>query len=229
VLGDFSSVGTLALSLFKGLAVAISISLVVYCFVRSIGCVIDGLKTSLRGPFFLAILERLRREAENALTKKGHWAMTASPPDIKIREQIIDPSLVEKERNKAASRAVAFIVALNGIAAIAILISLTQGTFLAGNVMRFADAMMVFGSGAAAALASALFVYLRRSLDTEMPLARNWLRLPWLAIAGAIIGTVCFIVGLNMARIAVQADHLMSRTSPKPGIAPASPTIERDF
>jgi CubicO group peptidase (beta-lactamase class C family) len=203
--GDFSSVGTLALSLFKGLALAISISLVVYCFVRSIGCVIDGLRTSLRRPFFLVILERLRREAENALTKMGPRTMTASPPDIEIRKEIVDPSLVEKERNRAESRAVAFLVSLNGIAAIAILISLTQGTFLAGNVMRFADAMMVFGSGAAAGLASALFAYLRRSLDTEIPLARSWRRrLPWLAMTAAIVGTICFIVGLNMARIAVQ-------------------------
>ena len=71
--------------------------------------------------------------------------------------------------------------------------------------------MMVFGAGAAAGLASALFAYLRRSLNTEMPLAGRWRTpLPGLAIAGAIIGTVCFLVGLNMARIAVQADHLTS-------------------
>ena len=72
--------------------------------------------------------------------------------------------------------------------------------------------MMVFGVGAAGGLASALFAYLRRSLNIEVLLAGRWRTpLPGLAIAGAIIGTVCFLVGLNMARIAVQADHLTSR------------------
>ena len=100
---DFNWVAALALSLFKGLATAGFISLVVYCSVRIMSSIIDSLRASPLGPFFLAILARLRGKVDNvriaAPRSRAPHAMTASPSDIKITEAIVDPSLAEKEKN----------------------------------------------------------------------------------------------------------------------------------
>jgi hypothetical protein len=72
------------------------------------------------------------------------------------------------------------------------------------STKRFADAMMVFGIGAAAGLASALFAYLRRTVSIELPGQIMERRVfGWLAVAAAIIGAGCFVGALNMARMAV--------------------------
>ena len=58
-----------------------------------------------------------------------------SPPErraeIDIREDVdvvrIDPLSLERQRNRYASRGVALVVLLNGVAAIALLVALAQG------------------------------------------------------------------------------------------------------
>jgi hypothetical protein len=54
--------------------------------------------------------------------------MTMSP--IEVREEIdvvsLDPLFIERQRNRYASRAVAYLVWLNGLAAIALLIGLAH-------------------------------------------------------------------------------------------------------
>jgi len=47
---------------------------------------------------------------------------------------------------------------LNGLAAIAVLIGLAHASLPADQVKRFADAMLVFGAGSLAGLASAFFL-----------------------------------------------------------------------
>jgi hypothetical protein len=99
---------------------------------------------------------------------------------------------------------VAFVVLLNGVAAIALLVALAHGTSTGGNIKPFADAMMVFGAGAALGLTSAFVAYLGRTFRLERPALTSWRRpLRWLAVAAAIAGTACFLGGLNMARIAM--------------------------
>jgi len=92
--------------------------------------------------------------------------MTVPPTEIDIREEIdvvsLDPAFLERQRNRYASRGVAYVVWLNGLAAIALLVSLLHGNLPAENVKAFADAMLVFGAGAAAGLTSAFFAYLGR-------------------------------------------------------------------
>jgi hypothetical protein len=155
--------------------------------------------------------------------------------EIDIREEVdivrLDPLFVERQRNKYASRGVAFVVLLNGVAAIVLLVALAQGMPTAAK--PFADAMMVFGIGAALGLASAFFAYLSRTFRLERPeLLTTWRRpLRWLAVAAAIAGTACFVAGLNMARQSVLPDEKSSppqATTPQPETSlPTPPGTEQ--
>ena len=93
----------------------------------------------------------------------------------------------------------------SSIAAIALLVGLAHGAASGQNLKSFADAMMVFGVGAAAGLASFFFAYLRRLFRLERPL-QDTSPLRWLAIAAAIAGVVCFVIGLGVARNAVSSE-----------------------
>jgi len=135
-----------------------------------------------------------------------------SRAEIDIREELdivtVDPLFVERQRNKYASRGVAFVVLLNGVAAIVLLAALGQGLPIGGSVKPFADAMMIFGIGAALGLTSAFFAYLSRTFRLErrgVDTSRKPLR--WFAVAAAIAGTACFVGGLNMARVSVLPDE----------------------
>src|SRR5215813_5028326 len=114
----------------------------------------------------------------------------------------VDPLFIERQRNRYASRAIAYVVWLNGLAAIALLISLAAHAGLpADAAKRFADGMLVFGVGSVAGLASAFFGYIGRTLRLERPALVGWRRpLRWVAIIAAIIGAFCFLTGVNMVR-----------------------------
>jgi hypothetical protein len=132
--------------------------------------------------------------------------MTMSP--IEVREEIdvvsLDPLFIERQRNRYASRAVAYLVWLNGLAAIALLIGLAHASLPADQAKRFADAMLVFGAGSVCGLASAFFAYIGRTFRLERPHLIGWRRpIRWLAILAAIAGAVCFIGALNMTRVGV--------------------------
>jgi len=135
---------------------------------------------------------------------------------VETREEIdvvnVDPLFNERQRDRYASRGLGYVVLLNGIAALALLVGLAHATLSAQHIAQLADAMMVFGLGVTAGLVSILFAFLRRSFLMEQS-ARNFLR--WLAIAAACIGAICFLIGLNMARIGVTS----AEVSPKPASA----------
>ena len=147
--------------------------------------------------------------------------------EIDIKEEVdivrVDPLFVERQRNKYASRSVALVVLLNGVAAVALLVALAQGRPTV--VKPFADAMMVFGVGAALGLTSAFFAYLSRTFRLERPgLLATW-RTPlrWFAVAAAIAGTACFLVGLNMARLSALPDESSRPTPTPPGTEQPGP------
>ena len=144
--------------------------------------------------------------------------------DIEVREEVdvvsFDPLFIERQRNRYASRAVAYVVWLNGLAAIALLIGLAHASLPADEVKRFADAMLVFGAGSICGLVSAFFAYISRTFRLERPTLIGWRRpLRWLAILAAIAGAVCFVGALNMARVAVFAKETAA-TSPSAGTTP---------
>src|SRR5262249_12201309 len=92
---------------------------------------------------------------------------------IEVREEVdvvsVDPLFVERQRNRYASRAVAYVVWLNGIAASGLLVGLPHASLPADVLKRFADAMVVFGVGTLFGLASAFFAYVGRTLRLEHP------------------------------------------------------------
>ena len=85
--------------------------------------------------------------------------MTVEPPPD-FREEVdivrIDPLFLERQRNRYASRGVAFLVILNGIAALLLLANFARLSPQIENAPTVADAMVLFGAGVAAALASML-------------------------------------------------------------------------
>ena len=128
---------------------------------------------------------------------------------IEVREEVdvvsVDPLFVERQRNRYASRAVAYVVLLNGIAAIGLLVGLPHASLPADVLKPFADAMVVFGVGSLFGLASTFIAYVGRTLRLEHPDLFPWRRpLRWLAILAAIAGALCFIGALNKARVAVE-------------------------
>ena len=70
---------------------------------------------------------------------------------IEVREEIdvlaVDPLFIERQRNRYASRVIAYIVWLNGLASMVLLIGLAHASLPVDEVKRFADAMLVFGAG----------------------------------------------------------------------------------
>ena len=144
----------------------------------------------------------------------------------------IDPLFLEKQRSRYASRGIAYLTLLNGIAALVLLSSVAQLAPQVEDAKRVVDAILVFGSGAAAALASTFFAYLRRTVRLQAPeqvSLRNLLW--WLSVLTAVAGTACFLIGLNMAGRAVtpvleqKADQ--AKVAPKLERGPIGPRGER--
>jgi hypothetical protein len=160
--------------------------------------------------------------------------MTVSEgPDFDIHGEVdvasVDPLFLERQRNWYAHRGLAMIVLLNGLAAIALLVTLSTVAHHADSADRFGEAMIVFGAGAAAGLASAFFAYLSRTFRLERRGRGTWRRpLRWLAVAAAITSAVCFVSGLNMARIAGKEAAEPASGAQKAGEqAPRSPAPAR--
>ena len=150
--------------------------------------------------------------------------MTVEPSplreEVNIREEVdvvrIDPLFLEKQRNRYASRGVAFLVIFNGIAALLLLASFVWLSPQIENAPKVAAAMVVFGAGVAAALASMFFAYLRRTIRIEAPerapsIPVGW----WLAVFAAVASTACFVVGLRMVGTAVAPTLVSSATLAK--------------
>jgi Collagen triple helix repeat (20 copies) len=147
--------------------------------------------------------------------------MTVEPPPD-YREEVdivrVDPLFLERQRSRYASRAVAFLVILNGIAALLLLGGFLRLHPQVENAPTVAAAMVVFGAGVAAALASMFFAYVRRTIRLQAPeraalMPFGW----WLAILAAVVSAVCFVAGLRMVGTAV-APALVSaaKVSQKP-------------
>jgi hypothetical protein len=132
--------------------------------------------------------------------------MSIPPPDY--REEIdiirIDPLALERQRARYANRGISFLALLNGVAALILLAGLTQLAPQVEDASKVVGAMLVFGSGALAALGSTFFAYLRRMPRMQAP-DRVPVRsgLWWLSLLGVVAGATCFLVGLNMAGRAV--------------------------
>jgi hypothetical protein len=110
----------------------------------------------------------------------------------------LDPLFIERERNRFGARALAFLVVLNGAAAL-ILLSILAKAPEATVDTKYAAAMLFFSGGAIAALLSSFLAYINRTVTMEAPQRAN-LRasLQGLAIAVVIGSGAAFLTGMNM-------------------------------
>ena len=84
-----------------------------------------------------------------------------------IQEEVASTLFLERQRSRYASRGIAFLVLLNGIAALLLMANFVRLRPQIENASEVASAMVVFGAGVAAALASMFFTYLRRTVRLE--------------------------------------------------------------
>jgi hypothetical protein len=122
-----------------------------------------------------------------------------SLPPVGYGEEL-DPIPLERQRRRYASRAIAYLVLLNGVAALILLGNLSRFAKHVPEPLMLVDAMLVFGAGAAIALGSTFFAYVRRTVRLQAP-ERVPLRvgLWWLSVLAAILAAACFLIGLDMA------------------------------
>lgn len=122
-----------------------------------------------------------------------------------------DPGLMELQQDPIAGRALAFLVLLNGAAALLMLAAFAFG--LQSTEPKLVAAMLVFGSGATTGLLSTFLAYLNRVIGIEAPgrvQLRDALRI--CALIAVIASGASFLVGLNMVGTATTS---RSSTHPK--------------
>jgi hypothetical protein len=155
---------------------------------------------------------------------------TVPPKKFREPDMRIKPSFIEEQRNRYAGQNLAYLILLNGAAALVILAAVAyapQSTF----ETKLAAAMMVFGGGAIAGLLSSFLAYVNRTLRMdarERPTLRNTLRT--LGVLAALAAGAAFLIGLNMAwdvSMSKSSSHPKSRLeklSPGPGEPDTSPS-----
>ena len=95
--------------------------------------------------------------------------MTRMSPNAANRaDPLVDPVFIERERNRFAARALAFLVLLNGAAAL-VLLSILASAPESTVEPKFASAMLFFSGGAIAALLSSFLAYINRTVTMEAP------------------------------------------------------------
>lgn len=147
--------------------------------------------------------------------------MASMPPkDIKQVDPRLDPIIVERERNRFAARALAFLVGLNGAAAL-ILLSILARAPESSVEPKFAAAMLFFSGGAIAALLSSFLAYINRTVAIEAP-ERTSLRRALLIIAIAVVigSGASFLTGMNMVGTAASEKSSSHPKGPKEQRAP---------
>ena len=142
--------------------------------------------------------------------------MTRMSPNAANRvDPRFDPVFVERERNRFAARALAFLILLNGAAAL-VLLSILARAPEASVEPKFAAAMMFFSGGAIAALLSSFLAYINRTVTMEAP-ERASLRsiLQIVAILVVIGSAASFITGMNMVGSAASEKSSSHPKGPK--------------
>jgi zinc transporter ZupT len=153
--------------------------------------------------------------------------MTAMPqPDSRIDPRL-DPVFLERERNRFGARALAFLVLLNGAAALILLAILARAPTSSVD-SKTAAAMLFFSGGAVAALLSSFLAYINRTVAMEAPHRGN-LRasLQGLAIAVVIGSGAAFVTGMNMVAGAAASKSSSHPKGSKEQRSPAEKPSER--
>ncbi len=154
-------------------------------------------------------------------------------PAPKPTDQHFDPIFVERERDRFGARALGFLIALNGVAAI-VLLSILGRAADSSVDSKVAAAMLFFSGGAIAALFSAFLAYVNRTVTMEAPERASLRRALQIVGILAVIGSAAsFLTGMNMVASAASeksSSHPKGpkeQTRPKDQSAPAAQPNER--
>jgi hypothetical protein len=125
--------------------------------------------------------------------------MTTRSRDFEDMERHrVERGFIERQQDRVAGRGLAYLIVLNGFAAIVMMAAFVYG-FQPSAEPKLAAAMLVFGTGAIAGLVSSFIAYLNRIVRMELP---ERPRLPkllrLLGIAAVIVSGVAFLSGLSM-------------------------------
>jgi zinc transporter ZupT len=157
----------------------------------------------------------------------------AHPHAARPADPRLDPIFIERERNRFGARALAFLILLNGAAALVLLAILAKAPESSVN-SKVASAMVLFSGGAVAALLSSFLAYISRTLAMEAP-ERGVLRRA-LQICGIVIvigSAAAFLGGMNMVgnaaseRSSSHPKGPKERQPPKEQSAPTAHPSER--
>jgi hypothetical protein len=154
--------------------------------------------------------------------------MTRMPPsNTKQADPRLDPVFIERERNRFAARALAFLVLLNGAAALVLLSILAQAPESTVE-SKFATAMLFFSGGAIAALLSSFLAYIDRTVTMEAPERASLRRALQIFAIVVVIGSgAAFLTGMNMVGTAASEKSSSHPKGPKEQRAPVVRPSER--
>ena len=130
-----------------------------------------------------------------------------------------------QERDRYASRALTYVILLNGFAALILVAALAFAPQSATDPHRLAWAMLVFGSGALAGLLSSLLAYIARTaMGSSRLVVQDLLRVA--AIIAAVGSAAAFLTALNMMALTVpESSSTRPKSKPQDQTpAPAAPT-----
>ena len=136
-----------------------------------------------------------------------------SPPQ-RTNEHLPD-AFPDRERDRYASRALAYVILLNGAAALILVTALAFAPQSASDPRRLTWAMLVFGSGALAGLLSSLLAYIgRTAMASSYLIVQDVLRVG--AIIAAVGSGAAFLTGLNiMALMVPEASSTRPKSKPQ--------------
>ena len=152
--------------------------------------------------------------------------MTSMPTASRVDPRL-DPVFVERERNRFAARALAFLILLNGAAAL-VLLSILASAPESSVEPKFATAMLFFSGGAVAALFSSFLAYINRTVTMEAPERASLRRgLQIIAIVVVIGSAAAFMTGMNMVAAAASEKSSSHPKGPREQRAPAARPSEK--
>lgn len=153
--------------------------------------------------------------------------MKRMPPTANPVDPRFDPVFVERERNRFAARALAFLVLLNGAAAL-VLLSILARAPESTVESKLAAAMLFFSGGAIAALLSSFFAYINRTVTVEAPERTNLRRALLICAIAAVIGSAAsFLTGMIMVGNVASEKSSSHPKGPKEQRAPVVRPSER--
>ena len=121
----------------------------------------------------------------------------------------------DRERDRYASRALAYVIILNGAAALILVTALAFAPQSASDPRRLTWAMLVFGSGALAGLLSSLLAYIgRTAMASSYLIVQDVLRVG--AIIAAVGSGAAFLTALNIMALTVpEASSIRPKSKPQ--------------